>query len=311
MKNIFNTKYPILSAAMNQVSDLGLALAVHQAGAMPCISSHCYRTPGIKTISTELLDPVFDEFIKQTGSRNCMLSVEITDPLIPGFVDFIKKHRITWIEIFTGNTIGQEITDETRLQTRSILEQLHRDTGLSTMLRYGGIYQERHRYWMPRNYFFSAISVKGNDSAGRKGELSTRELFDSRIENPLPDVALVPMGGVGYPHQVKYYLERGAGAVAVGTLFAACQESPLTPEAKQKMVEASSADIQVLPTKNQNAIILGDGVENDDANRTKSLTAGVTGDGTRGHIFVGNGIDAVNEIRTAQQVVEYLMDVGQ
>jgi hypothetical protein len=98
--------------------------------------------------------------------------------------------------------------------------------------------------------------------------------------------------------------------VGVGTLFAACKESPLSPQAKQKILESSSSDISYLKNSNRNALILGGGnlpQDEQDLNRQASLDQGLHGDGTQGLLYIGTGIDYVTEIRTVKETVDYLV----
>jgi NAD(P)H-dependent flavin oxidoreductase YrpB (nitropropane dioxygenase family) len=128
-----------------------------------------------------------------------------------------------------------------------------------------------------------------------------------------PGAVVIPYGGVGTPEQVAYYLSAGAVAVAIGTLFAACQESPLSKATKQAMLVASANSVVRMPDSNQNMLPLGslnDIVESksqSSVNRDKSLHAGINGDGITGHIYAGHGIQHVDRIRTVKETVEYLV----
>jgi NAD(P)H-dependent flavin oxidoreductase YrpB (nitropropane dioxygenase family) len=128
-----------------------------------------------------------------------------------------------------------------------------------------------------------------------------------------PNAVVIPYGGVGTPEQVAYYLGAGAAAVAVGTLFAACAESPLSEATKQAMITASANSLVRMLDSNQNMLPLGaltDIVESkgqSGANRDGSLHAGIYGDGTVGHIYSGHGIQHVDRIRTVKETVEYLL----
>jgi len=148
--------------------------------------------------------------------------------------------------------------------------------------------------------------LKGNDGAGRPGTEPTKVLFD-RARVMYPQHKFVPVGGIGTAEQVKYYVENGAVAVAVGTLLAASQESCLSLGTKQAMISATSKDLMHLD-KNfmQKALPFKKYLEDDDINHSQSLKFGIATNGTTGHIFAGNGIDHIDEIKSVKEIVTNL-----
>jgi NAD(P)H-dependent flavin oxidoreductase YrpB (nitropropane dioxygenase family) len=124
---------------------------------------------------------------------------------------------------------------------------------------------------------------------------------------------LIPYGGVGNSSQVLDYLSNGAASVGVGTLFAMSQESPLSIEVKEKMIQKTSNDITKAHSTGQNLISLNkrDGLESiadGDWNRTSLLNKGIFGKGDQGLVYVGHAIDQVTEIKTVKQIVDQLVD---
>jgi hypothetical protein len=153
----------------------------------------------------------------------------------------------------------------------------------------------------------SGFCTKGAGSAGRFSPLHTRD-FLIQQQQLTPTHAVIPHGGVGTAQQVKEYLDLGATAVAVGTLFAACKESRLSQDAKNAMISAKKQDLIVFEDSQRRALFFG-GIDQTEQhyNRPMSLNVGITGDASKGHIYVGEAIDYITQIRTAKDVVEYLV----
>lgn len=295
----FNSRYPIMEAVMNGGSDLPLALAVADAGAFP---SYWYQ-------SNEQLYDDITEFIKCTGHCN----IAVGGLVFQRFTDLellkiINQLKISHIEILatnhrTGNFISMnEILSDTKIATR--LNMLKQTSKIMT------------RIYEPTNCslsstYFDGYCIKGKESAGKSGNYSVSELFN--IQKDISVNSLIPYGGIGTPHQVKDYLERGAVGVAVGTLFAASQESSLSIEAKQQIIKANSSTITRLVDTNQNSLLLDDSfktftpVVDNDWNRQHYLKQGLHGNGSKGLLYVGNGVDYVNDIKPVKDIIKYLV----
>ena len=65
-KEFFNCKYPIIAATMNQVSDLKLAIACHDAGILPSLSVYNYSLSNTDINLKELENDV-KQFQDTTG----------------------------------------------------------------------------------------------------------------------------------------------------------------------------------------------------------------------------------------------------
>jgi NAD(P)H-dependent flavin oxidoreductase YrpB (nitropropane dioxygenase family) len=159
--------------------------------------------------------------------------------------------------------------------------------------------------------FDFAYCLKGSDSAGSSGDTYTTWGLFREQRKLTPNAVMIPYGGVGTAEQVCNYINLGATAVGVGTLFAASQESNLSSAAKQAMVAAPG--VTQIPDTKQNALILGnldtvlaDKIAEGDWNRERSLATGLHGNGTEGHIYAGAGVSYVTEIRSVKEIVEYL-----
>lgn len=91
-----------------------------------------------------------------------------------------------------------------------------------------------------------ALIAVNNRAGGHAGSLSPKELVTSLYENcGLP---VISAGGIGTGDQLAEVMSWGAAGASIGTIFIACEESNVSPEYKQAMVDYGEKDI-VLTTK--------------------------------------------------------------
>ena len=291
--NFFPSRWPIMCAVMNQVSDLKLALAVYSAGAMPSL-----MVAGDNRV--DRINIALSEFVKCTGHANIVLHLDYSDLVNVEIVKLIRQHRVSHVELFGA-------LDASGMTTQQEFDHVMSSSLYRNGLKYvQSTAQTIIRVLTPSQATnVNAYALKGSDSAGFGGSLSVSELFDQQ-QTLTPDMPLITYGGVGTAKQVADYIRRGAAGVAVGTLFAASKESCLADTAKQKMVMASAESLTKFSTSQQ-ALILGDqhqALTDSTPNRQTSLEAGIAGQG--GLVYAGTAIDHVTHIRTAQEVVDYL-----
>ena len=292
-QTFFPSRWPIMCAVMNGVSDLNLALAVNQAGAMPSLMI-------VGDNRVDQLHSSLKEFVRCTGHGNIVLQLNYHDLTSYTLMKSIKQFKISHVEL-----IGE--LDTPGMTTKQEFDQVMQNPMYAKGLKFiQSISKTIIRVLTPCDSSdVSAYALKGNDSAGFGGALSVSELFDQQKQRT-PDMNLITYGGVGTPKQVADYIQRGAAGVAVGTLFAATQESCLSTDTKHKMISANSAALVKFETTQQ-ALILGDPVlvaSDSTPNRQTSLDSGIAGLG--GLVYAGSAIDYVTEIRTVKQVVDYL-----
>jgi hypothetical protein len=259
---------------MNAVSDLNLALAVHEAGCLPGF------------VDTDLESA--KKFKDITGNNNLSIlttlyyiqehhdAMEIMLDIRPRFIDFSISGR-------------NELEGRERLFINHCKKQ-----GISINLKSESIMHDPA---------FSMMIIKGKDAAGRGNlEFNTREMFLQQRE-AYPDMPVIPAGGITTSEDIDWYLERGAAAVSIGTAFALTQESSISEEVKHKMLMSDSGSLVRIGPAARSGIILGEvEVVEDDNNYTDSLRKGVQGQG--GHIYAGHGIDRIEKISTVRELVD-------
>jgi NAD(P)H-dependent flavin oxidoreductase YrpB (nitropropane dioxygenase family) len=293
----FNSKYPIVEAIMNPVSDLNLALAISDAGCFPSLH---YRSTTDST-SSEKLDEILTEFVKSNGNSNVLVTYNPYDLDCIGVLKVLKKHKPSHLEITcaTEETINYDISS---LTVNKKIENNVKMAGVYSKLLF------RINKPSENSNLISGFCIKGQESAGKTGEYKISDLFEIQ-KNKTKDKVFVPYGSIKTSKDVRDYINRGATAVAVGTLFACSKESCLSDEVKQKMVSSTSENLSKSKF-NQNQLVLGEIKEeiNDDWNRPNALAKYIKGDGKHGFIYASSAIDFISEVRSVKEIVEYLTE---
>jgi NAD(P)H-dependent flavin oxidoreductase YrpB (nitropropane dioxygenase family) len=312
MNNYFNSQYPLSLAAMNRVSTLPLALACWDAGVFPSLmipfQQDDFQTEMSPKDRRDAINQTLLEFKKTTGNCAVVLGLCYSELDDAETMKLVVDYQVTHVELFNA-------VDRTRFYhpMRDKYQTLYEPWFAQKLKTYGSIqFMERIRQ-LRNSTPGTAICLRGSDAAGGTNtELTTQEMFD-RQRQLTPDAVVIPYGGIGTPEQVAYYLNAGAAAVAVGTLFAACQESPLSEATKCAMILASADNLVCTPDSNQNILPMGavndiiNSKSQSGANRDGSLHTGIYGNGKEGHIYSGHGIQHVDRIRTVKETVEYLL----
>lgn len=301
---MFNSKYPIVAVGMNTVSDVNLALAVSKAGAVPSLSSFNYYL-GNDLIDLATLKKDLEYY--QRHNQVCDFIFSTSDiVLIKNYqlFDFFKEFDIKFLEIIatdlltsSGKLAVIRLLEKIKQENRKVFLKLLKISGSTKLLLDAFI----------KKSLIDGIILKGPNGAGRvANNSSSLEELTQVWSDIFSEIGIIPCGGVGSKEDVKNLISHGATAVGVGTLFAASEESCLSIEAKQRLINSSSSDISVLNTYdfNQNSLVFSNEGRSLD-NNTNGLKKGIA-TGNAGHIFVGKGIDQIDKIRSVKDIIEDL-----
>ena len=295
MSGFFPSHWPIMCAVMNQVSDLRLALAITEAGGLASLYVDRYDQQG--NLQPDLVNQTLSEFKAVTGHCQLVLGLDEYDILHPGMMQILLHYRPSHVEFLSNQQHGSNAWYDPKFLICLTRLKIHTKIPCRVVDQWN------------LNSHADALCIKGKDSAGCTGDLSVSDLFDI-LKAKYQTVPLIPYGGIGSPAQVRQYMDRGAAGVAVGTMFAASQESCLSQQAKWAICHNSSGQIRQLTGTKQNAIILTDQtdlpIDPTDWNREHSLKRGILGDGHQGHLYVGKSIDQVSEILPVKEIMHYL-----
>jgi hypothetical protein len=278
---------------MNQVSDVNLAIAIHEAGAFPSIIITHYIKDNIFDFGAYKSD--LEQFQNKTKSTNLLLSVGfkliLNDSIIKPFFELGFKH-IELFHFFANDTHWPIILEKCKY-----LEEKY-DAKIIFKISTNE---------MSDDSWYRTIILKGEEAAGRSSDFPKpiKEKFID-YKTKFPNINIIPCGGIYNYEQVKFYMDNGALAVGVGSLFAASEESSLSVESKQKIINSAKNNITLGGQLNFKGLFASI-VENDDLNLTKSLQVGVNNP-DKGCIYVGDAIDHITEILPVKTIIDRLMN---
>lgn len=284
------SKYPIVAMAMNQVSDIKLAIAVRKAGAIPSLSIFNYADNPGRLVSD--LEAYYEEF----GDYKVLLSLTVFQLISPKLFHLVSRHKVEFIEIipdFRDEFPNHSVDNSIRNNVIDLLS----NSGIK-------IFVKRNRdIDIPPN--IAGIILKGVEGAGR-GISPTAELFDE-LSKKYPHLDIIVSGGIGTAEQVKYYMDRGALAVGIGTMIAVAEECSISYETKTKLIDATSKDITRFDNGATQSAIVFKELEKDDFNHTTGLAQGIRNPEV-GHVFIGTAIDYANEIKPVAEIISTLVE---
>jgi len=312
MSKVFPSKYPILAAPMNQVSEVNLAVACYNSGIFPSISTLCFVNN--RQIDWEELTRQLNLYKSQTQSNNLLLSVPDKLFFSDTFQCLKDQKLFSHLEIIcTDLRLNDNITlsqhDINNFNNLNNKFQSWKNNG------YKFIYKSLARfviYDIYKNYkndLFDAFVIKGPDAAGmvidRKNGNNLLQDCNEVIEK-CSDIKLIASGGIGSKKDIDDLLHIGVDSVSLGTIFASSKESILSETTKTKMVKAGANSLNRFANSNQNALQFSV-VNNDDFNHTNSLKQGIS-TGNQGHIFAGKGIQHITQIQSVNNIVKDLVN---
>ena len=288
--SFFKSKYPIVAVGMNQVSTVELAVACHRAGIFPTISA--FNNYKVGVLQVEDFKKTLERYISITGTSDVIASMGAKDFINPKVLTLLCDLKISHVELLDN------VNHET---IKPILE--HK----AQFNKHAGYVMFKALYVHDKCYPFDGFIIKGPDGAGRSapGDSSSLDTYFANLKNIAPSVAIIPSGGISTSQQVKQWIDKGATAVGIGSVFAASKESPINQAGKEKMISATSNDLKVFDTVNQLALIFTPS-ESDGINNTRGLTKGVQ-TGEVGHVFMGRGVDHITKILSVNDIVQNLI----
>jgi NAD(P)H-dependent flavin oxidoreductase YrpB (nitropropane dioxygenase family) len=308
MSSLFNSKFPILSAPMNKVSDANLAIAVHAAGAFPSISAFNFQING--SINYQQLKEELTLVKKSTNSNNLLLS--IGDHLdVNEILSLYNDGLISHLELICESVKvkGTELDDNQieffrRLRDKLLPLKLQ---GMVIILKALNIFPIRTIYKYFKNSLFDGFVIKGPAGAGIVIDVNaTRSLENDiiRLLSEYPDLKLIASGGISSAEEIKKYIDLGVDSIAIGTALAMSRESCVSIETKNEILKRKDQPLEKFVNLNQRAMIFST-INDDDQNHTKSLVKGIESP-SEGHIYVGTGISKILEIKSVKEIIETL-----
>jgi NAD(P)H-dependent flavin oxidoreductase YrpB (nitropropane dioxygenase family) len=311
MSDYFNSKYPILCVGMNQISDINLAIAVKKAGAIPCLSAFNYFKNENEIDSylinqnVKMYDTRWGKFVPYLLLKDIMqykskfkeldlfISLNTEALMITEIQEMLIEHKVRFIEFV--HTKFTTMDDEK--YAINFLNKL-KDNGTKIFVKTLSL--SNHNL-----YDFDGLILKGPQGAGTIVDtgLSINELF-LKARKLYPNLKLIVSGGVSTNTEIKYYLDNGAVAVGIGTLFAVSSESSMSLETKIKMINLTSDNIQNLKKMFTQNLIQFSKLEN--VLTSDALKKGLDNP-NEGLVFIGHGINQITKILTVHEIIQALV----
>lgn len=307
------SKHQIIAAAMNQVSDLNLAIACYNSGIMPSISFLNYINKIDNSCDIEKFENDIIQFKNKTKSSNIIVSISSTtimfDYMSERLSNFLNKEKISHLEILVTENLDLynnlfSINDLKFFEKLSYNLEKFNQTKIYKAVDKYSILEIINNF---ETNIFQMFLLKNNTGAG---SVSSREDFNFKknleyIKLKYPKTFLIASGSISKKEDIQELNNIGIDAVSIGTLFAFSKESPLSINTKEKILKSTSKNIVKIKNKSQNGIMFKE-IENDDYNNTQSLIKGIS-TGKHGHVYASNSIDEINGIESVSDIVERLI----
>ena len=279
--SLFNSRYPIICAPMNFVSDAKLAIACNRAGIVPSLVCNSNLEEQLKE---------FRDFCSK-GDLILAMSPEHISILIQSklsyFITCCRKYEVSHIQLLEFPDANTFKSLKCAANIKIIYKALS-PMDLSKIESY-----------------CDAVDLKSPDAASRVRytNLTTMERFlEQKATNP--NLPIIVTGGISTSVEIKMYLDAGAEAVGLGTMFALSEESRIDHDKKLEMIKKSFSDVTSIGVNRMNGIVFSE-TEDKDGNHSSGLRLGRdTKD--RGVIWAGKALDNITEIQSVQTIVDRL-----
>ena len=300
---------------MNRLSDINLAIAVSKAGCLPSLAMSSYSNDWGKVFLDDKFRADLSQLLKETG--NCNVLLNMTDIFLilhhEKLFELVKLFKVSHVEImpyYGRRNQGENYSVENYITHLLALRSL----GVKIVIKCLSVPIEPVSISLVNHGVVDGIIVKTSNGAGTISEAHPQLLpLIIKAKSMYPNVHIIGCGGITNAIEIKNAISVGATAVGLGTVFAMSKESRLCIENKVRLVFKKATDVQILPRTGpkQNAVVFKNFPKQDDENNTIGLEKGITESG-EGHIFVGKGIENINEILSVAEIVDRLtkLDVG-
>ncbi len=217
-------EHPIMQGGMQRVSTAELTAAVANAGAMGFLSALTQPTP------RELVR----EIARTRSMTDRPFGVNLTilpSRTPPPYTEYVKAIVDSGIKVV--ETAGYSPERFMPLFHEAGVRVLHKCTAVKHALK-------------AQSLGCAAVIIDGFEAAGHPGEdgIGSLVLLPRAVDQL--DVPVVACGGFSDARGLVAALALGADAVSMGTRFMATEEAPIHENLKQKLVEATELDTQLI-----------------------------------------------------------------
>ncbi len=224
LTEMLGIEHPIMQGGMQRVSTAELTAAVANAGAMGFLSALTQPTP------RELVR----EIARTRSMTDRPFGVNLTilpSRTPPPYTEYVKAIVDSGIKVV--ETAGYSPERFMPLFHEAGVRVLHKCTAVKHALK-------------AQSLGCAAVIIDGFEAAGHPGEdgIGSLVLLPRAVDQL--DVPVVACGGFSDARGLVAALALGADAVSMGTRFMATEEAPIHENLKQKLVEATELDTQLI-----------------------------------------------------------------
>lgn len=227
---LFGIEHPIIQGGMQRVSTAELVSAVANAGALGFLSALTQPTPEDLAKEIDRTQSMTD---KPFGVNLTILPT-LTPPPYEEYARVIIESGVKVVE-----TAGRSPEPFMPMFNEAGVKVIHKCTGIKHAKK-------------AESVGCAAVTIDGFEAAGHPGEddISSLVLVPRAVDSL--KIPVVACGGFSDARGLVTALALGAEGVSMGTRFLGTQEAPVHPNLKQKLVDASELDTQLIFRKFRN-----------------------------------------------------------
>ena len=302
--DLLGIRYPIIQGGMMWVGRAELASAVSNAGGLGILTALTQPTP--KALSIEIMrcktmtDKPFGVNLTILPSANP-----------PPYADYLEAIIDSGVKVM--ETAGNNPREFIVKAKAAGIKIIHKCTSV------------RHALSAERNGV-DAVSIDGFECAGHPGEDGVGGLILFAIAAKKVHIPLIGSGGIADGRTMAAALALGVEGVNMGTRFCATKEAPIHETVKQRLVDATERETnlifrtlhntgRVLKTSVSDEVVaienrLG-GCEFKDIQHlvggVKGREALETGDATKGLIWAGQTVGLIDDVPSCEELIQRIV----
>lgn len=302
LTELLGIEHPIIQGGMMWVGRAELAAAVSEAGGLGIITALTQPTPA--DLATEI-QRVRERTSKPFGVNLTMLP-SINPPPYEQYRDVIIESGVRIVE-----TAGSSPEGHMQAFTDAGITVIHKCTSVRHALKAQAL-------------GVSAVSIDGFECAGHPGEDDIPGLILIPAAADALEIPIVASGGFADGRGLAAALVLGADGINMGTRFVASQEAPVDDAVKQRIVEATERDTNLILRELHNTVRVAKNDVSDEVQRmlkagaefadVQPLVAGArgrrvfeVGDLNAGVWAVGQAQGLVHDVPPAAEIVQRIV----
>jgi nitronate monooxygenase len=210
-------KYPVIVAPMFLISNTRMIKVALDNGASAAFPALNYRT------DQELRAAIAEIKSSSTKPFGVNLIVNRSNPKYKNQLQTLLELKVDYVITSLGNP-------------KEVIEKCH-PRGIKVFCDVVDLTYAKK----VENLGADAVIAVNNRAGGHAGNLAPKELIEVLKENC--NIPIISAGGIAKGEELLKVMEWGAAGASIGTIFIACQESDVSPEYKQAMIQYGEKDI--------------------------------------------------------------------